>query len=254
MVKIEESDLVMALVTEYQTKRSRKHRKLGSHNHSEAQMTDIKSQHPGIPNSPDLRIRSVRQSKALVKETAPSSLNNRVELLYQSACTFDAVASGTDNVWLSPDPSVNQSIEFQATTSDQLPNKAFELSASGSEDSQYVNAAEQKSAQFELTDLAEGGNCVLGQDERQQQNHKGSIDKQRNETGVVDSNPTLESQKLMKRKRKLEDAFDDFCHRFGDDQSGWPAEAKAKAGRLDQELTAISILLASALASRKSVS
>jgi hypothetical protein len=58
----------------------------------------------------------------------------------------------------------------------------------------------------------------------------------------------------MKQKRELEDAFDAFCHRFGEDQSEWPAEEKAEADRLDQELTAISILLGSALASRKSVS
>ncbi|MBM1175217.1 hypothetical protein [Microvirga arabica] len=254
MVKIEESDLVMALVTEYQTKRSRKHRKLGSHNHSEAQMNDIKSQHPGIPNSPDLRIRSVHQSEALVKETTLSSSDTRVKLPHQSACTFDEVASGADRVWIPSDPSLNQSIKIKAAASDPLLNKAFGKSASESDSRQYVTVAEQKLAQFELTNPAEGGNCLLGQDERQHQNHKGSIDKQRNETEAVDCNPTLESQKLMKQKRDLEGAFDDFCHRFGEDQSEWPAEEKAEADRLDQELTAISILLDSALASRTSVS
>lgn len=253
-VKIEESDLVMALVTEYQAKRSRRHRKFGSDDHSESQMTVIISQHPSIPNSSDLRIRSVHGSEALVKETTPSSLGNRVKLPHQSACTFDEVASGADRVWLSADPSLDQSIKIKAATSDPLLNKAFGQSASGSDSRQYVTVAEQKSAQFKLTNLAEGDNCVLGQDERQQQNHKGTIDKQRNETGAADRNPTPEAKKLMKLKRQLEDAFDDFRHRFGEDQSEWPAEAKAESDRVDQELNAVSILLDSALSSHKLVS
>ncbi|KFG68849.1 hypothetical protein [Microvirga sp. BSC39] len=247
-VLIDEADLVIALATEHQIKPPQRRRKRDSSGNSDAQMAGISSQHPDISHD------QPRKSEAPVEQTTLSSSDNRVKLPHQGTWASDALASGTDRVRLLSVPAVNTPIVIEAATSDKLPNETFGPSAFGFEHRQHVTVAQQKAIQFEATEQAEAGNCLPSQDEMQPPRHECSIEKQHNDTRAADRNPTPESQKLMKRQRELEDAFDDFCHRFGDDQSGWPAEAKAKAGRLDQELTAISILLASALASRKSVS
>lgn len=247
-VLIDEADLVIALVTEYRIKPPKRRRKRGSSGYPEAQIDGIKSQHPDTSHA------QPRKSEAPVEQTTPSSSDNRVKLPHQGTFASDALASGTDRVRLLSVPAVNTPIVIKLASSDKFPNETFGQSAFGIEHRQDVTVAQQKAVQFEATEQAEGFNCLPGQDEMQPPSHEYSMERQCNGTRTADGNAAPEFQRLKKLKRQLEDASDDYRHRFGEDQSEWPAQAKAEADRVEQELNSVSILLDDALASHKLVS
>jgi hypothetical protein len=242
--KIEECDLVISMIIQYQADRALKPGKDGACDDSNGRHADTEALYPDISKASTHRnmasshtAGSASKIEPILEKATPPSKGKRIVVAEQATCSpnrgvssrndVEAMAvlhsTASNGIALSdtPDCEGPESILSQAGRIERAP-------------------AEHGTAKVDPGAQLGGGDCSPKQDEPQGPNRECSMAQQTNVNKKADSKTLSDIQSLKRRKRELEEAQESLHTSNGGRQPLWTAEHEAEDERLDQELNAIS--------------